>query len=42
MEAELAGFVAFTREVVVDGDGLGTAGLVVSEEEEVDGVGQDA
>ena len=42
METELAGFVALAGEVVVDGDGFGTAGLVVSEEEEVDGEGQDA
>ena len=39
VEAELAGLVAFAREVVVDGDGSGREGLVASEEEEVDGEG---
>lgn len=40
VEAEFAGFVAFAREVVVDGDGVGGGiGLVafVVEEDEVDG-----
>lgn len=37
VEAELAGLVAFAREVVVDGDGSGNRRLVTSEEDEVDG-----
>lgn len=39
VEAEFAGFVAFAREVVVDGDGIGGVRLVVfvRKEEEGDG-----
>ena len=42
VEAELAGFVAFAREVVVDGDGGGGRRLAAFQEEAVDGQGYDA